>query len=226
MVDDDLITLGSSLFVTGKEEKNATAGSAVHVAVEGVYMGFFRLQNQYRKLIPSMLLRLTKKFTLLVISGDNDTERSYLRQLLGPNTDLYFNQQPADKLTIIEALQKKGSKTVMIGDGLNDAGALKQSHVGIAITDDTNNFTPASDAILDASKLPQLEQFIQLAKANKVIVMTAFIISIVYNIIGLSFAVQGLLSPMIAAILMPISSISILLISFGFTNLTAKWLSL
>jgi P-type Cu+ transporter len=226
MVDDDLITLGSSLFVTGKEDKMTTSGSVVHVAVEGVYMGFFRLQNQYRKSIPSMLQRLTNKFTLLVISGDNDTERSYLRQLLGPNTDLYFNQQPADKLTIIEALQKKGSKTVMIGDGLNDAGALKQSHVGIAITDDTNNFTPASDAILDASKLPQLEQFIQLAKANKVIVMTAFVISIVYNIIGLSFAVQGLLSPMIAAILMPISSISILLISFGFTHLTAKWLSL
>lgn len=226
MVDDDLITLGSSLFVTGKEDKMTTSGSVVHVAVEGVYMGFFRLQNQYRKSIPSMLQRLTNKFTLLVISGDNDTERSYLRQLLGPNTDLYFNQQPVDKLTIIEALQKKGSKTIMLGDGLNDAGALKQSHVGIAITDDTNNFTPASDAILDASKLPQLEQFIQLAKANKVIVMTAFIISIVYNIIGLSFAVQGLLSPMIAAILMPISSISILLISFGFTHLTAKWLSL
>ncbi|MBU6261729.1 MAG: heavy metal translocating P-type ATPase [Bacteroidetes bacterium] len=226
MVDDDLITLGSSLFVTGKEDKMTTSGSVVHVAVEGVYMGFFRLQNQYRKSIPSMLQRLTNKFTLLVISGDNDTERSYLRQLLGPNTDLYFNQQPADKLTIIEALQKKGSKTIMLGDGLNDAGALKQSHVGIAITDDTNNFTPASDAILDASKLPQLEQFIQLAKANKVIVMTAFVISIVYNIIGLSFAVQGLLSPMIAAILMPISSISILLISFGFTHLTAKWLSL
>jgi Cu+-exporting ATPase len=139
---------------------------------------------------------------------------------------LYFNQQPADKLTIVASLHKANNKTVMIGDGLNDAGALKQAHVGIAITDDTNNFTPASDAILDASKLALLEQFIQLAKANKVIVVTAFIISIIYNLIGLSFAVQGLLSPMIAAILMPISSISILLISFGFTNLTAKWLSL
>ncbi len=225
MVEDDLISMGSSLFVRGKQELSAT-GAMVYVAVEGVYMGFFRLQNHYRKSIPSMLQRLTNKFKLLVISGDNDSERSYLRQLLGPSTDLYFNQQPADKLTIIEALHKTGSKTVMLGDGLNDAGALKQSHVGIAITDDTNNFTPASDAILDASKLSRLEQFIQLAKANKVIVMTAFIISIVYNLIGLSFAVQGLLSPMIAAILMPISSISILLISFGFTNLTAKWLSL
>ena len=226
MVEDDLITLGSSLFVRGKNDINMNIGAAVYVAVEGVYLGYFKLKNQYRTSIPDMLKRLTARFKLLVISGDNDNERSYLRQLLGPSADLYFNQQPADKLTVIEAIQKMGSKTVMLGDGLNDAGALKQAHVGIAITDDTNNFTPASDAILDASKLALLEQFIQLAKANKVIVVTAFIISIIYNLIGLSFAVQGLLSPMIAAILMPISSISILLISFGFTNLIAKRLSL
>jgi Cu+-exporting ATPase len=226
MVDDDLITLGSSLFVRGKNDTSSHNGAAVYVAVEGVYLGFFKLKNQYRASIPAMLKRLTSRFTLLVISGDNDNERGYLRQLLGKSADLYFNQQPEDKLTIVASLHKANKKTVMLGDGLNDAGALKQAHVGIAITDDTNNFTPASDAILDASKLSQLEQFIQLAKANKVIVVTAFVISIIYNLIGLSFAVQGLLSPMIAAILMPISSISILLISFGFTNLTAKWLSL
>lgn len=225
MVEDDLITLGSSLFVRGKQELSAT-GSMVYVAVEGIYMGFFKLQNQYRNSIPSMLQRLAKRFKLLVISGDNDGERGYLRKLLGPNADLYFNQNPAEKLLIIEQLQKANRQTVMLGDGLNDAGALKLAGVGVAITDDTNNFTPASDAILDASRLFQLEQFIQLAKANKVIVLVAFIISIIYNIIGLSFAVQGLLSPMIAAILMPISSISILLISFGFTHLTAKSLSL
>ena len=226
MVDGDLITIGSSLFVRGKNDTNVNNGAAVYVAFEGAYLGFFKLKNQYRNSIPGMLQRLANRYTLLVISGDNDNERGYLRKLLGPAANLYFNQQPADKLTIIEAIQKTGSRTVMLGDGLNDAGALKQAHVGIAITDDTNNFTPASDAILDASKLHQLEQFIQLAKANKVIVLSAFIISIIYNLIGLSFAVQGLLSPMIAAILMPMSSISILLISFGFTNLTAKWLSL
>jgi Cu+-exporting ATPase len=226
MVEDDLITLGSSLFVRGKNDTASHNGAAVYVAVEGAYLGYFKLKNHYRASIPDMLQRLTNRFKLLVISGDNDSERNYLRQLLGPSTDLYFNQQPEDKLTIVASLHKANKKTVMLGDGLNDAGALKQAHVGIAITDDTNNFTPASDAILDASKLSQLEQFIQLAKANKVIVVTAFIISIIYNLIGLSFAVQGLLSPMIAAILMPLSSISILLISFGFTSLTAKWLSL
>ena len=115
---------------------------------------------------------------------------------------------------------------MMIGDGLNDAGALKQSNIGIAVAEHANNFTPASDAIIEAKQFSKLPKFITLCKANKNIVMAAFILSLVYNIVGESFAVQGNLSPLIAAILMPISSLSILLITFGSSNLLAKWMKL
>ena len=106
----------------------------------------------------------------------------------------------------------------MVGDGLNDAGALMQADTGIAISENNNHFTPASDAILLADELPKLFRFIQMCKANKKVVLTAFLVSIFYNIVGLLFAVEGILSPMIAAILMPASSISILLITFGMSN--------
>ena len=115
---------------------------------------------------------------------------------------------------------------MMIGDGLNDAGALKQSNLGIAVSGQVNNFTPSSDAIIAAQQLGRLPRFIQLCKANRRIVMASFVLSIAYNIIGLFFAVQGILSPLIAAILMPCSSLSILLITFGSSNLLARWLKL
>jgi Cu+-exporting ATPase len=106
------------------------------------------------------------------------------------NSRIHFYQTPEDKMNYITALQKTGSSVMMVGDGLNDAGALLQSNVGVAVAENCNNFTPASDAILDAHQLPRLLTFIQLCRINKKIVMTSFIISILYNIIGLYFAVQ------------------------------------
>jgi Cu+-exporting ATPase len=145
---------------------------------------------------------------------------------MGKDTRICFGQSPHHKTRYIQKLQTFGARVMMIGDGLNDAGALRQADTGIAISENCNNFTPASDAILDSRNLNRLPAFIAFCKAEKKIIMTSFIISILYNIIGLSFAVQGDLSPMIAAILMPASSLTILLLTYGCSNLVAKWLRL
>jgi len=225
IVDEDRISLGSEKFVTGRTAAKNNQ-SSVYISVEGTLLGVFTFRNHYRDEIPSLLRKLQTKYSISILSGDNDGERSYLERLLGKKHQLLFNKSPEAKLYAIEALQHQGKRVMMIGDGLNDAGALKQADVGIAISEENNSFTPASDAILKADKLKYLFSFINACKANKKVVLFAFIISIIYNIVGLSFAVQGTLSPLIAAILMPSSSLSILLITFGMSNLLASRLRL
>lgn len=217
--------LGSRSFITGSREQFNTA-TQVWISCEGTTLGYFTIRNQYRESIPALIRELSKKYPVSVISGDNDAEKSNLQQLMGPEAVLRFNQRPEDKLRFIQELQEKGQTVMMIGDGLNDAGALKQSDVGIALTENSNNFTPASDAILEASKLDRFTRFLYMCRINRRIVWAAFILSILYNIVGESFAVQGLLSPLVAAILMPASSLSILLVTFGTSNFWARLLKL
>ena len=224
VVRDQWVKLGSFDFVTGS--RSAENLTAVYVSFHGQLFGRFEFKNHYRQSIGPLVKKLKENHKLSVISGDNDSEGKNLQALLGTGTAILFDQKPEDKLHFIKELQSGGSRVMMIGDGLNDAGALRQSSVGIAVAEQTNNFTPASDAIIEAKQLPKLDRFISLCRANKNIVMASFVLSIVYNIVGLSFAVQGTLSPLIAAILMPSSSLSILLITFGSSNLYAKWMKL
>jgi Cu+-exporting ATPase len=170
----------------------------------------------------SLVNELKDKYKLMVLSGDHDSEKEVLQYMLGENAELHFKQSPEDKLTKIKSLQAEGKKVMMIGDGLNDAGALKQSDIGIAVTDHANYFSPACDVIMDGSVFIKLYRFIRFSRVSKNVIIASFIISIMYNIIGLFFAVQGQLSPVIAAILMPASSISIVLFTTVTSSLFAR----
>ena len=169
-----------------------------------------------------MITSLSRWFELKLLSGDNDNERERLVSFFPKKSEMFFEQKPHDKLEFIKALQGEGDAVMMIGDGLNDAGALKQSEVGIAIAEDVSNFSPASDGILEAKELNKLDRFYQLAISSKKVVIWSFVISFVYNIGGLSFAVAGLLTPLVAAILMPLSSITVVLFTTLAIQLIAK----
>lgn len=198
-------------------------GKGVHLEINGVYKGYFSLESQYRTGLSNVIERL-RSYQMTLLTGDNDRERSHLLFYFGTQAAMFFNQQPVDKLNYIKKLQAKGAKVMMIGDGLNDAGALKQSDIGLALSEASGNFTPASDAILEGDQFEKLPIYFKLIKAGNIIVYLAFTLALIYNIIGLSFAVRAALSPVIAAILMPLSSITIVVFGVAASSIVAKYL--
>ena len=221
IVDGFAVLIGSADFV-GITKADATEDKAtVYVRINDNITSFNFL-SVFRDSLPQMIPVLNQRYKLSLLSGDNDKQKEILTDLFGGKSELLFEQKPIDKLQYIETLQAKGNKVMMIGDGLNDAGALQQSEVGITLTDDINNFTPSCDAILDAKKFGLLPSIMRLAKSSRYIIGASFVISTIYNITGLYFAMQGLLSPMIAAILMPISTVSIVIITTGASSLIAR----
>jgi Cu+-exporting ATPase len=202
------IKLGSSQFLEHMSEITHKK-TKVHVEINGIYKGSYIFNNQYREGLEQLFEQLAKKYNLVVLSGDNDGERRILEKMLPASTALVFNQKPEDKLGFIEQLQNQGKNVMMIGDGLNDAGALAQSNIGISISENVNVFSPACDGILDASQFNKINFFMRYSKNSIKTIYLSFGLSLLYNFIGLSYAVTGHLSPLVAAIIMPLSTITI-----------------
>ena len=202
------ILIGSATFVE-KIEDSLLQQTSVHIKIDGVYYGKFVFNNQYREGLEQLFKILDRDYKIKVLSGDNEGERSVLEKLLPKGTELVFNQKPEQKLEFIKNLQNTGSNVMMVGDGLNDAGALAQSNVGISISENVNVFSPACDAILDASEFKKLNYFLKFSKNSITTIKMSFALSLLYNIVGLSFAVTGNLLPLVAAIIMPLSTITI-----------------
>lgn len=209
LINGKRINLGSAIFVTGEEGGGNARESRVYISIEGKLRGYFTFSNAYRNGLDKVIRNLSKKFDLHLISGDNDAEKPVLETMFSKQSQLHFNQSPTDKKQYVMSLKQQGKNVLMIGDGLNDAGALHESDTGISIADDVFSFSPACDAILESAKFEKLDQFISFTHFSFKVIRLSFIISFFYNLVGLSFAVTANLSPLIAAILMPVSSVSV-----------------
>lgn len=193
-------------------------GSTVHLTIDNEYLGYFGIKAGLRSGISDLLNRLKETLRLFLISGDNEGQRQEFETYFSTKGSLLFNKKPEEKLDFITDLQKEGESVIMVGDGLNDAGALKKSDFGIALADDVSSFAPACDAILEGDSLNKLQSFIQFSQNSMKIIIASFVLSLLYNTVGLGFAITGHLSPLVAAVLMPLSSISVMVFTFFTTR--------
>ncbi len=214
---DFSIQIGSASYVN--TAKVDLEGSVVYVKINGTLKGYFTLEQSWRTGLSEVINELkVEQYGLHLISGDNERRADALRMIFPSKAKLLFNQTPAAKLDKITEWQQEGKKVCMLGDGLNDAGALRKADLGIAVSDDINNFSPGCDAILDGEAFHKLPKFFDFSKDAVKVIKMSFIISLLYNVIGISFAVQGTMSPLFAAILMPISTVTII----SFTSLMTR----
>jgi Cu+-exporting ATPase len=195
--------------------------TTVALGLDGRLRGSFLIRNRYREKLDDIITACGRTHELHLVSGDEPGERQALKERFGGRVALHFRQSPADKLAFVRALQEKGRRVLMLGDGLNDAGALRQSDAGIALTEDIAAFSPACHGIMEARAFALLPVFLSLARQSVRVVLANFAISLFYNGIGLLFAFRGDLSPLVAAILMPLSSIT----AVAFTTMAVRTLA-
>lgn len=220
-IDERHFKIGSPAFIGLQGQKNKS--TVVCVSIDQQYVGTFSISPEYRMGLSRMFNQLKSKYSLALLSGDHDAEYETLAQQMGNDCEFHFNQRPEDKMEFIRGRQQDPEACIlMLGDGLNDVPALHQSHVGIAVSDGDNAFAPAADGIIEGSHIGILDRILNYIRAGKKIILFSFCISILYNVVGLYYAVQGTLSPLIAAVLMPMSSISIILITYGLSNYMAR----
>jgi Cu+-exporting ATPase len=200
-------------------DSNVAASSVSYLSIDGQFRGVFLVANALRSEIQELLGKLRKQYEIALLSGDNERERERFQALFGGRGRLLFEKSPLEKLGFIRRLQDSGKTVMMVGDGLNDAGALQQSDVGVAVVERVGVFSPASDVILEASQVPRLSEILTLARRTAKVIRWSFAISGLYNVAGIGIAAAGVLSPLICAVLMPLSSVSVILFACGAT----KW---
>lgn len=196
--------------------------ATVLVALDGVYRGAFFWGGELRMGVEGLLAKLNRMGQVWLLSGDRDREGKRWRSLFKSSTGIRFEQSPLAKLECIQDLEVKGHRVMMVGDGLNDAGALRQSSVGVAVVESIGTFSPASDVILDARTLTLLPEVLDYSRAAVRVVRICLGISTLYNVVGLTIAARGELQPVVCAILMPLSSATVVAVGCLLTTWLAR----
>jgi Cu2+-exporting ATPase len=220
-VDGELIVAGTLEWlrlqgvdgVTGRGDLGEAAdrgGSIVHVARNGTEVLALRTDDRLRPDAVDAVARLKDagiKVTLL--TGDRRGTAERIARELG-GMEVIAEVLPQDKDQVITQLQRHGGRVAMVGDGVNDAPALVRADVGIAMGSGTDVSIASADIVLMSSELEKVHQAAGLSRRTLGTIRQNIGISIAYNVVMVPLAMAALVTPLVAAISMPLSSLAVI----------------
>jgi Cu+-exporting ATPase len=225
VVENNTVTVGSPRFVEGKEmdlsqvrdqieELQQSGNTVVVVAVDGSLAGFVSLADPLKNDAKETVERLkTAGIEPVMLTGDNEQTARTIAEQVGIE-DYRAEVLPGDKSAVVRDIQEHGHRVAMVGDGINDAPALMQSDVGIAIEAGTDIAIEAADIVLTGSRLNTLIEARGLAHRSYRLTTTNVGIALVFNGVGVVAAISGLLPPVWAMVAMGASVSLVLANSF------------
>ena len=200
----------------------ATGATAIWVAVDGSVAGIITLRDTIK---PGSAVAVSRLKSLglrpILLTGDNATVAAQVASAVGISPDdVFAGVLPAGKVEAVRKLQAGGAIVAMAGDGVNDAAALAQADLGIAMGSGTDVAIEAADLTVMGNDLGQVAQAIELSRKTLATIKTNLFWAFFYNAVGIPVAALGLLNPMVAGAAMAASSVlvvanSLRLRSFG-----------
>ncbi len=231
-VDEQFVVVGNATLIrshgieltkamqTAMDEFVARGESPVLIAVNSQVTTLLGITDPIREGAEALIADLRKRgWQIGMLSGDHQAIAERVGNLLQIAPErCHGGLSPEEKLAAIRQSRVPGRAVVMIGDGANDAAALAAADVGVAVRGGAEVSLQAAPVFIGSGKLSSIVKLLQGAQRTTQLIYLSFAISLSYNVVSVVLAMCGWISPLVAAVLMPISSVSVLAVTFGFKS--------
>ena len=188
----------------------ATGRTVILAAVDGRLEGVIGIADEVKKSAPRAIDALHRLgLRVIMMTGDNERAAATVARAVGV-TEYHAVAQPEDKLALVKSLQAEGLSVAMVGDGVNDAPALAQADVGIAMSTGTDVAIEAGDITLLSGDISKVAEAIALSRSTLTTIRQNLVWAFGYNVVAIPIATLGLLNPIVAGGAMAFSSISVM----------------
>lgn len=195
-------------------DKYASQGASIVPVIENdTVINILAIRDTVKQDAKKLIEKLQRKgIKTYMITGDMDAPAQVIASEIGIAKENVFSEvQPVDKLQKIKQLQEQGLTVAFVGDGINDAPALAQANLGIAVGTGSKVALSAADITLVGGNIMLIDEALQISKATLRNIFTNFGWALSYNIIAIPVAMLGLLSPTLAAAFMAFSDVVVVL---------------